>query len=137
MMLTKICATYWPVPLIIALFAAATPPTYDGFERLFELGAIGSILAVIMWQQFGREKRLADEVKAREDRMVTRITHLEDNDRKDIAALREDNDKLREFIIGKLVDLAEQQSANVKSCHEWRQHAGSHLEHIKNHKGPS
>lgn len=126
-MVSEMVGRWWSVPAMVVVAAQSSA---SGLERLTELGAIGAVLAVMIWQQYAREKRLGDEVKDREDRMASRISSLEDRDHNAVQILTDHNKHLQEFIRVKLMDIVETQTANVKSCHEWRNEARVKLETI-------
>lgn len=116
---------YWPVPTVMTIFAQSG--SIDGLSRLFDLGAIGAVLAIMLWQQYTRESRLAKEVTDREDRMSARINALEERDYKSIEILTAHNHSLQGFIQDKLMQIVELQTANVNSCHQWRNEARQKL----------
>ena len=103
-----------------ALVAQAAPvsPASSGasmltiLEKLTQLGAIGIILAFILYQQTIREKRQAEEIKDRESKM------------------RKESDELREFITTKLMEVVEKSSQNIHSCQGWRNEAREQLSEL-------
>ena len=121
----ELAAKWWPVPTLLVVMAQASP--VGGLDRLFDLGAIGAVLAVMLWQQYTRESRLAKEVTEREDRMATRIANLEERDHKSVEILTGHNHNLQEYIRDKLMEIVQMQTQNVQSCHNWRDEARKRL----------
>ena len=122
--------------LVIAQAAPAPASGGSGLDRLTELGAIGAVLAFILWQQSQRDRATREEVAAREARMVERLSVLEDRDSSTIRELREDNDQLRNYIQAQLMRVVEMQTANVQTCHSWRDEAREQLHKLTGPEEP-
>ena len=108
-------ATVWIGELLV--FGQATPhsshPGFGSLDQLTQLGAIGMILAFVLWQQTLRDRRIAEEIREREQRM------------------RQEADDLRQFIMSKLLEVVEKNSNNIQSRDKWRDEAGISIEQIK------